>query len=894
MVKNVLIIFGILISIFLMLVISLINGFKIDNISFKNINIQGLYLKYDKKLIIDTRNVSIGYLSNTKSVDMKIKFSIESFFDKYYIEVQEYLLFDPYLKASGKFVVDLDNLSLESILKDTTINDFALQFNNNLKFITANSCFVTFKENNFYFTFNNPVYEGVSLEGSKATIIDLERLELELTSNDKLKKPLLELLSNYKINLPLRQEYGLNTISTELLIPFDIRKELKVQSKIKLKDAKVYLYNIPLYTKNFDIFLDNNILKGSGKLHKENDDNSSLAYDMDLLFDIDFNKNLVVGDFTTQAIKFKELNLTEIEGEFNLDFNSDFFSDIIINKGKLKLKEEDFLLKKSKSTYKDIDKTFYSNLHLKSTQQPFTLKIDDKFNLLDINSTGDAEFSYDSEDIKLFSNTVAYKADYKNNDTKIDALIKGLEGTFFDNSIVVNNTQIHYSNEMLQGDVEKISLINNFVQLDNQNVSFDYNIHKNGILNVDMNNSKLLINNIDIGLKSAKIKYQKDKLDIKSSIINRYSSADIYTNMDLLHKKIVGDIQLFNSTKEKTDNFKYDINYKEGVLFNIPKLDFQLKSTSDNVITASAKNLLPLQNYFNFIGLDGKSNFLLTRDKDANTNINLEHISVILDEYDTILQKDKEKKTDDNKINLYWKNSFVKFDDYKFYFDKANLEIVKENLHLELQKNTTDISIDKIGENTIIKSKRVDASYINSIFDKEILKDGYLEMFLTGGYNAYQGDFRFYKTTIVKMQLVDNLLLFLNSTPALINPLLAIPTVYRLIENKFELGGYYIEDGIVKFNYNQFSKYLDLYKIDTNGKINDFEGNIRLNFMDNTIDGKLQVSTLKDYAKIVNNIPFINSIFLDSKGKFSIPISIYGTIDNPNYKILNLQEKNQK
>ncbi len=162
---------------------------------------------------------------------------------------------------------------------------------------------------------------------------------------------------------------------------------------------------------------------------------------------------------------------------------------------------------------------------------------------------------------------------------------------------------------------------------------------------------------------------------------------------------------------------------------------------------------------------------------------------------------------------------------------------------------------------------------------------------MRGGYNTYQGDIKFYKTTVVQMQFVDNLLLFLNSTPALINPLLAIPTVYRLMQNKFELGGYYIENGLMKFNYNQLNKYLDIYKIDTNGEINDFNGAVRLNFIDNLIEGKLQVSTLKDYAKVVNNIPLVNYLFLDSEGKFSIPISIYGTIDNPSYKIINIQEK---
>ena len=132
--------------------------------------------------------------------------------------------------------------------------------------------------------------------------------------------------------------------------------------------------------------------------------------------------------------------------------------------------------------------------------------------------------------------------------------------------------------------------------------------------------------------------------------------------------------------------------------------------------------------------------------------------------------------------------------------------------------------------------------------------------------------------------------MFLNSTPALINPFLMIPTIYRLTQNNFELGGYYIEDGLIKFNYNHLNRYLNIYQINTNSKINDFSGDIKLNFVENSVNGELRVSTLKDYAKIVNTIPFLNSLFLDKKGQFSIPVSINGTIDNPSYNIINIQE----
>ncbi len=893
MVKNILVIFAILILFFLMLVISLLNGFKIDNISFKNINIQGLYLKYDKKLIVDTRNISIGYQGNTKSVDMKIKFSIESFYDNYFVEVYEYVLFEPYLKASGKFVVDLNDISLESILKDTEINDFALQFNNNLKFITADSCYVTFKNNNFYFTFNNPIYEGVNLDGSKATIFDLDRLQLELTSQDKLKKPLLELLSNYKINLPLIQEYGKNSISTELLIPFDIKKELKVQSKIELEDSKIYLYEIPLYTKKFDIFLDNNILKASGTLYKKSDVNNSLSYNSDVVFDIDFKKNIVSGNFITENSAFEDITLEDMQGNFTLDFNSSFFSDIKIAKGKLTIQDEEFDASNSLIKYKDSEKKFYSSLYLSHKQQPYTLKIDDQFNLSDINSTGNIEFTYNTKDITLFSNTLDYKADYNNN-TNIEFLFEELEGSLFENNLIVKNGKFHYTNDLLSGAIGSLNLNNNLIQFNTQELSLKYNNNLNANLNLDMNNSKLLISNIDLGLQSSKIKYTKDNLELNNVISNKYHNSIIDTNIDLNNKNISGNIQISKPNEEKKDILTYGINYKNEITANIPKIGFQLKQTQDNVITASANKLSLIDDYFDFIGLDAKSKFLLKKDNEGVTNINLEYISIILDEYyNNMLQKDSEKKDLDQKINIFWKNSYVEFNKLKFYFDILNLKTIQDNLHLELDKDLTHITIDKINNNTIIKSKKVDADYVNLIFGEKILKDGYLDLFVTGGYGKYQGDINFFDTTIVQMQLVDNLLLFLNSAPALINPLLVLPTVYRLTQNNFEIGGYYIEDGLVKFNYNYLNKYLDIYSLNTNGKINDFSGDLRLDFLENSIEGKLQVSTLKDYAKIINNIPLVNFLFLDNKGQFSIPVSIDGTITDPNYKIINIEKSKE-
>ncbi|MEA2018936.1 MAG: AsmA-like C-terminal domain-containing protein [Campylobacterota bacterium] len=59
MVKSALIAFGVVTSIFLMFFVSLTNGILINNISLNNVNIDGLYIKYDKKLIFSIKKLKI-------------------------------------------------------------------------------------------------------------------------------------------------------------------------------------------------------------------------------------------------------------------------------------------------------------------------------------------------------------------------------------------------------------------------------------------------------------------------------------------------------------------------------------------------------------------------------------------------------------------------------------------------------------------------------------------------------------------------------------------------------------------------------------------------------------------------------------------------------------------
>ena len=197
----------------------LITGIEFDSISYKNIKIDKLYIKYDEKLIFNAANIAVYNQQRTKKTDMKLKFYVQKIFSNYHIKVEEYYLKDPHLKAYGDIIVKLSDLNPlgESNLY---INNFRLQFSKKLKFVTADKCYVKYKKGSFYFSFKDPVYEGVGLNGSEVAILDYEKLKLDLHSKDRIKKPLLELLKHYKIDLPITQENGTNDIYNLFNDPF--------------------------------------------------------------------------------------------------------------------------------------------------------------------------------------------------------------------------------------------------------------------------------------------------------------------------------------------------------------------------------------------------------------------------------------------------------------------------------------------------------------------------------------------------------------------------------------------------------------------------------------------------------------------------------------------------
>jgi hypothetical protein len=118
-----------------------------------------------------------------------------------------------------------------------------------------------------------------------------------------------------------------------------------------------------------------------------------------------------------------------------------------------------------------------------------------------------------------------------------------------------------------------------------------------------------------------------------------------------------------------------------------------------------------------------------------------------------------------------------------------------------------------------------------------------------------------------------------------VNPLLALPTLYRIVKGDIKFNGYNALKGKIRYTYNNKNNYLNLYDIKTTGAEIDFDGDARLDLNTKTIDSKLKVIFMKDIVNIASKIPLVNMV-INKKNKIYSTIKISGDLEDPKSKFI--------
>lgn len=281
---------------------------------------------------------------------------------------------------------------------------------------------------------------------------------------------------------------------------------------------------------------------------------------------------------------------------------------------------------------------------------------------------------------------------------------------------------------------------------------------------------------------------------------------------------------------------------------------------------------------------------IVSSDKKLTINSHNNHTTVKIDSIDIDKEKLPEFKNDD-KSGLFTLSAtksniiFNKEDNKILLADTFIYTSSYKNSEFTLHHKNTKLSLNTKNNRSKIDIQNIDKEFLNSFLGNgDFITSGNINITGTTVENndkVFKGEIDLKDTNLKDFAALNQIITLIQSSSAIANPILALPTLFRVVKGDLTLNGYKALKGKIKYVYNHKNQFLNLYDIKTTGAEIDFDGDAKIDLEKRTIDSKIRVVFLKDITLIAEKLPIVNKIFLDDKKRISSEIKIYGDLDNP-------------
>ena len=692
--------------------------------------------------------------------------------------------------------------------------------------------------------------------------------------------------------------------------------ENSIQGKAQIKDAKIRFHKDvdAVNTKSLDIFFKDNRLhfnlmepmfkdkkldgsfvlinnltsEKNGQVDVFLKTNSKLDKDiLDILKAYNITLPIIQKNGNTQAsllMKFPYDTTKNMStyGEFflndakvainNFEFESKN-AEVILDDSIIKIKNSDF-------KYKDmINATLNLNLDIKTLKsygdaniKSFLIKEENKESLVEIKDKNTA--------IDLnFNNEVSILLKDLGTNIKISDLIYV---NIDDLSKIYPYSKLLKDNSIKEGNIA--------LQIkDEKNINFEAFIKG---LNLPLQKNDTNIDSLEINgkIEDGKTKISSKDEDIKIEIDDK---LNIYLkNLDVIlennriettNLKQEVNISLFNSKLKMDTDIYYLENAKifiknSGIDFEADVKDLNLPIKKNNNKIEKLSLVGTLKNHITSIE---------TKNKDLILQLTEDSVFLYAEDYALHYSSIDSKKIENikyKKIDIKGKNLIIFYDEVnKLLADEFVLRIRNDSKFVSLDYKQTSVTFRESKDKKIdIFSNNVSDEFINALIGKHIFDGGNLMFYASGYMNDLNGKLIIENSNVEGVTILNNLLLFIQTSPALINPLLAIPAVVGLATNSgFNLLAYNIVDGTIEFNYNKDKELLDIKKLITIGNGIDFDGRGTVDLKNNIIDSNIKLIFFKDYSKLVGMVPVINYVLLGDNNRVETEVNLNGSLSDP-------------
>ena len=692
--------------------------------------------------------------------------------------------------------------------------------------------------------------------------------------------------------------------------------ENSIQGKAQIKDAKIRFHKDvdAVNTKSLDIFFKDNRLhfnlmepmfkdkkldgsfvlinnltsEKNGQVDVFLKTNSKLDKDiLDILKAYNITLPIIQKNGNTQAsllMKFPYDTTKNMStyGEFflndakvainNFEFESKN-AEVILDDSIIKIKNSDF-------KYKDmINATLNLNLDIKTLKsygdaniKSFLIKEENKESLVEIKDKNTAiDLNFNNEVSILLKDL---RTNIKISDliyVNIDDLSK-----IYPYSRLLKDNSIKEGNIALQIKDEKNINFEAFIK------GLDLPLQKN-----DTNIDSLEINGkIEDGKTKISSKDEDIKIEIDDKLNIYLKNLDVIlenNRIETTNLKQEVIINLFNS-KLKIDK---DIYYLENAKIFIKNSGIDFEADVKDLNLPIKKNNNKIEKLSLVGTLKNHITSIETKNKDLILQLTEDSVFLYAEDYALHYSSTDSKKIENikyKKIDIKGKNLIIFYDEVnKLLADEFVLRIRNDSKFVSLDYKQTSVTFRESKDKKIdIFSNNVSDEFINALIGKHIFDGGNLMFYASGYMNDLNGKLIIENSNVEGVTILNNLLLFIQTSPALINPLLAIPAVVGLATNSgFNLLAYNIVDGTIEFNYNKDKELLDIKKLITIGNGIDFDGRGTVDLKNNIIDSNIKLIFFKDYSKLVGMVPVINYVLLGDNNRVETEVNLNGSLSDP-------------
>jgi hypothetical protein len=819
---------------------------------FVQLNTRGLTYKLINKKEIK----SIKYLMESLNLPKEVKFWVLDAIDMDYVSIE-----------SAKGFIDFNHPqdALKNINIQATVHKLNYTYNTKLDAVHTSITKLEFKNGTLFIRPKNAYSSHQFLDKSWLKIDFTkqdELLTLHLLFDGVLNKDMLNVLKTYKINLPFLQHTG--KIKTNLKLEVGLRS-ISVDAQGDFFTQKANFDYLGLNVNIFDAYIKLNNYDVS--IHNMRASYKDIATSsVDVVYNAQTSKGTIV--FKADKISFanKELYLNKLPLKIIYEMGPK--QDVI--------HVEKSLWKHDKTVFTLDPITLPFNLNKLVLNIPTTLF--DAHNIL----TGYIQGKIDLKRMKaslnadiLTFNYAGVKLNESNAQLKItydkDLIISSKNKISFN----IDDVDINVRNATIEIDSKSIFIKDTYLDIDNllyTKINSIYKIkdQKNSVYLAYLylkNNGETLYskNNLHLTvqqLKDATLISAKDlsiilalydhkwtlKIDDLDKIVQ---GSKFLQDLKLKHGKAV--INKYSKEKKITFNAEIDYDYNFLIIDGKPVKKYILNGEIEN----------------QKIKLNINKKIDINVDKNININIKesgLDVTQIIKLTDDINITKNK---TSDKNIDLLLNAKDI-------YFDLGNSrKVIADSVNLQYDNNITTAQLKyaqgsagfKLQNKTFhLYGNNFNDKFMDNIFSLSKFKGGKLEFSVKGTLDDYAGEFYINHTTVLDYKLLNNVLAFVNTVPALMT--FSLPG--------YNQNGLYIDASYAKFHAKNGLFNISDFLVDS--KEIDIFGKGMADIKNNKIDINLKLKT--DLGSSARKIPIVGYILFDGDS-VSTTVHVSGKLSDP-------------